>query len=77
MRLFGEHKFEIKQQKYKISEELKQGQARVLFDYIADSVDAFLTAIGSHAEGNETLHLGFTFRFVFLGSKSSSWGLAG
>jgi hexokinase len=77
VRLFGEHKFEIKQQKYKISEELKQGQARVLFDYIADSVDAFLTDIGSQAEGNEPLHLGFTFRYVFLGHKLWCEELAG
>ena len=31
IRLFGKHKFEIKQQKYKVSDELKEGQARVLF----------------------------------------------
>ncbi|KAL7424058.1 hypothetical protein Q5752_001643 [Cryptotrichosporon argae] len=64
VRLFGDNKFEIKQQKYKVSEELKQGQARVLFDYIADSVDAFLTDIGSGMESTgEPLHLGFTFSF--------------
>ncbi|WOO84434.1 Glucokinase [Vanrija pseudolonga] len=65
VRLHGNNKFDIKQQKYKVSEELKQGQARVLFDYIADSVDAFLTDIGSdlQPEGNEPLLLGFTFSF--------------
>ena len=31
VRLFGQNKFEIKQQKYKVSDELKEGQARVLF----------------------------------------------
>lgn len=62
VQLFGSNKFEIKQQKYKVSDELKKGQARVLFDYIADSVDAFLTEIGSRSKGNEPLHLGFTFR---------------
>jgi hexokinase len=31
VKLFGQNKFEIKQQKYRISDELKQGQARVLF----------------------------------------------
>ncbi|KAK4689767.1 hexokinase, partial [Tremellales sp. Uapishka_1] len=61
--LFGENKFEIKQQKYKVSEELKNGQARVLFDYIADSVDGFLTDIGSNIGTNEPMHLGFTFSF--------------
>ncbi|WWC89990.1 uncharacterized protein L201_004920 [Kwoniella dendrophila CBS 6074] len=63
VRLFGQHKFEMKQQKYKVSDELKQGEARVLFDYIADSVDAFLTEIGSDISSNEPMHLGFTFSF--------------
>jgi len=30
-------------------------------DYIADSVDAFLTDIGSEIGTNEPMHLGFTF----------------
>ncbi|WVR05189.1 hypothetical protein IAU60_002201 [Kwoniella sp. DSM 27419] len=63
VRLFGQHKFEIKQQKYKVSDELKEGQAKVLFDYIADSVDAFLTDIGSDISSGEPMHLGFTFSF--------------
>lgn len=33
-------------------------------DYIADSVDAFLTEIGSAIGTNEPMHLGFTFRWV-------------
>lgn len=61
--LQGGHKFDIKQQKYKVSDELKKGAARVLFDYIAESVDAFLTDIGSGiANEHEPMHLGFTFR---------------
>lgn len=61
--LFGGNKFDIKQQKYKVSDELKSGSAKVLFDYIADSVDAFLTDIGSGiANEHEPMHLGFTFR---------------
>ncbi|RXK39485.1 hexokinase [Tremella mesenterica] len=64
VKLFGHHQFEIKQQKYKVSEDLKAGQARVLFDYIADSVDAFLTEIGSEIETDgEPIYLGFTFSF--------------
>lgn len=31
VRLLGGHKFEMKQQKYKVSDELKEGEARVLF----------------------------------------------
>ncbi|BEI99192.1 hypothetical protein CcaverHIS631_0402350 [Cutaneotrichosporon cavernicola] len=65
VRLLGNHKFEMKQQKYKVSDELKEGEATVLFDYIADSVDAFLTEIGSDVapEKGEPLLLGFTFSF--------------
>lgn len=33
-------------------------------DYIADSVDAFLTDIGSDIVSHEPMHLGFTFRYV-------------
>lgn len=31
VRLLGNHKFELKQQKYKVSDDLKEGEARVLF----------------------------------------------
>lgn len=31
VRLLGQHKFELKQQKYKVSDDLKEGEARVLF----------------------------------------------
>jgi len=45
VRLFGQHKFEIKQQKYKISQELKEGQAKVLFGM---SLSEFTTPPFSH-----------------------------
>lgn len=66
--LQGHNQFKIKQQKYKVSEELKTGQARVLFDYIAESVDNFLTEVESHDDiaipaTGEPMHLGFTFSF--------------
>lgn len=64
VKLSGDHKFSMKQQKYKVSDAMKEGKARTLFDFIADCVDAFLTEIGSDitpGEG-EPLHLGFTFR---------------
>lgn len=76
----------MQQRKYKITDELKQGEARALFgkhqracvdgitadlvrfharpDYIADSVDSFLTDIGTEMDENEKIHLGFTFRYV-------------
>ncbi|EIW82474.1 hexokinase [Coniophora puteana RWD-64-598 SS2] len=41
--LHGDKTFSIRQQKYKVSEALKTGEATTLFDYLADSVDAFLT----------------------------------
>ncbi|KAI0723500.1 hexokinase [Earliella scabrosa] len=45
--LLGNHEFVLRQQKYKVSEALKTGEATTLFDYLADSVDAFLTEYAS------------------------------
>ncbi|KIK99707.1 hypothetical protein PAXRUDRAFT_131530 [Paxillus rubicundulus Ve08.2h10] len=45
--LHGDKSFSLRQQKYKVSETLKTGEATTLFDYLADSVDAFLTDSGS------------------------------
>ncbi|OBZ71860.1 Glucokinase [Grifola frondosa] len=45
--LLGNQEFRLTQQKYKVSEALKTGEATVLFDYLADSVDAFLTEFSS------------------------------
>lgn len=71
--LHGDQTFTLKSQKYRVSEALKTGEATVLFDYLADSVDAFLTSntespqspsepntldIESHA-----IPLGLTFSF--------------
>ncbi|KAG8915745.1 glucokinase [Tulasnella sp. 408] len=61
--LQGNNKFTLRQQKYKVSTELKTGEAKALFDYMADSVDHFLTDRAIDAENEETLHLGFTFSF--------------
>lgn len=66
--LQGNNQFKIEQQKYKVSEELKTGQARVLFDYIAESVDNFLTEVENDSDiaipvTSEPMHLGFTFSF--------------
>ncbi|KAJ3506221.1 hypothetical protein NLJ89_g6991 [Agrocybe chaxingu] len=41
--LKGDKTFNLVQQKYKVTEKLKAGEATALFDYLADSVDAFLT----------------------------------
>ncbi|PFH52548.1 hypothetical protein AMATHDRAFT_139483 [Amanita thiersii Skay4041] len=45
--LHGDKTFSLRQQKYKVSELLKTGEAAALFDYLADSVDAFLTTEAS------------------------------
>ncbi|KAH9482884.1 Glucokinase [Psilocybe cubensis] len=71
--LNGNKTFNLVQQKYRVSETLKSGEATALFDYLADSVDAFLT---THATTDYTspteatsgtplsdVHLGLTFSF--------------
>ncbi|KAL4075694.1 hypothetical protein V8B97DRAFT_2002095 [Scleroderma yunnanense] len=45
--LHGDQTFNIRQKKYKVSDALKTGEVTTLFDYLADSVDAFLTESGS------------------------------
>ncbi|BGO91558.1 hypothetical protein NBRC10512_003218 [Rhodotorula toruloides] len=61
--LLGDSKWRMKQQKYRVSDALKVGDVTALFDYIAGSVDHFLTEIGTTASEDEKLHLGFTFSF--------------
>ncbi|KAH9962411.1 hexokinase-domain-containing protein [Russula dissimulans] len=70
--LHGDKTFTLKQRKFRVSEALKTGEATVLFDYLADSVDAFLT---SNTESDEfsrpsavdidttAVPLGLTFSF--------------
>ncbi|KAM0753186.1 hypothetical protein T439DRAFT_339008 [Meredithblackwellia eburnea MCA 4105] len=64
--LLGNHKWTMKQQKYKVSDALKQGEATALFDYIAGAIDQFLVQIGTEAQADEKLFLGFTFSFPVL-----------
>ncbi|KAJ6627457.1 hypothetical protein B0H10DRAFT_2210381 [Mycena sp. CBHHK59/15] len=72
--LHGDTTFTLRQQKYKVSDALKTGEATVLFDYLADSVDAFLTShppsdnlatpgIPISAQTPDVVHLGLTFSF--------------
>ncbi|KAJ7477104.1 hypothetical protein B0H11DRAFT_2029697 [Mycena galericulata] len=72
--LHGDTTFTLRQQKYKVSDALKTGEASVLFDYLADSVDAFLTSHppsdDAPGHGNpfseptpDVVHLGLTFSF--------------
>ncbi|KAJ7067948.1 hypothetical protein C8F01DRAFT_1207645 [Mycena amicta] len=69
--LNGDTTFSLRQRKYKVSDALKTGEASVLFDYLADSVDAFLTSHppsdapgANHLESvPDVVHLGLTFSF--------------
>jgi hexokinase len=68
--LNGDKTFHLRQQKYKVSESLKTGDAVALFDYLADSVDEFLTKEASidyefiaHSGDEHAVLLGLTFSF--------------
>ncbi|KAF8743835.1 hypothetical protein AX14_000240 [Amanita brunnescens Koide BX004] len=69
--LHGDKTFSLRQQKYKVSEILKTGEATALFDYLADSVDAFLTkeatsdydSVTQTGETRDEVLLGLTFSF--------------
>ncbi|EJT97586.1 hypothetical protein DACRYDRAFT_24967 [Dacryopinax primogenitus] len=62
--LLGNQQVEMKQSKYRVSDALKTGEAVDLFNYMADSVDHFLTTtdVAPGAE-DEDLYLGLTFSF--------------
>lgn len=64
--LLGSHRWTMKQQKFKVSTALKEGPAAGLFNYIASSVDSFLTEIGTEVSEEDRLKLGFTFSFPVL-----------
>ncbi|KAJ1337040.1 hypothetical protein BSLG_006800 [Batrachochytrium salamandrivorans] len=56
----------MRQRKYTVSNELKVGTGRALFDFLADCVGEFLGEIGVNAvegEDSQELALGFTFSF--------------
>ncbi|KXN86325.1 Glucokinase [Leucoagaricus sp. SymC.cos] len=67
--LHGDKTFTLRQQKYRVTEALKTGEATALFDYLADSVDAFLTTESSvdytsqSTNPPDVIHLGLTFSF--------------
>ncbi|KAL8281177.1 hypothetical protein RQP46_006535 [Phenoliferia psychrophenolica] len=64
--LLGDHKWTMRQQKFKVSDALKQGEATALFDYIAGAIDQFLVQTGTTSSADEALYLGFTFSFPVL-----------
>lgn len=94
VQLQGNHQFSLRQQKYKVSDQLKTGEVTALFgapsfneppdlhayamcvtEYLADSVDAFLTDSGydfgaledddpfGASSATPEIHLGLTFSF--------------
>ncbi|KAG8813120.1 glucokinase [Serendipita sp. 399] len=62
VQLQGDHKFSLKQKKFKVTDELKTGPAEDLFDYMAKCVGEFMTEMGNVPD-EECLHLGMTFSF--------------
>ncbi|KAK0556133.1 hypothetical protein OC846_001352 [Tilletia horrida] len=64
IQLHGSGKFELEQEKFKVSNELKTGPVKDLFDYMAQSVGVFLKGTGAlPKEDEEPLSMGFTFSF--------------
>lgn len=62
--LQGQGRVSIKQEKYKVQDNLKQGPVADLFAYMAESVDVFLNDYGTEIdEGEDYLSMGFTFSF--------------
>ncbi|CAD6921572.1 unnamed protein product [Tilletia controversa] len=62
--LLGDGKFELDQQKFKVSNELKTGPVADLFGYMAESVGVFLKSTGAlPGQSDEPLSMGFTFSF--------------
>jgi len=63
VKLEGNHNFTLRQEKYKVSGSLKTGPAKDLFDYMANSVHAFLSSADSKMEAEDSIPLGLTFSF--------------
>lgn len=55
----------MRHDKYRVSDALKTGPATELFDFIAQSVENFISTLGTQEkkDTNEPLYLGFTFSF--------------
>lgn len=55
----------MRHDKYRVSDALKTGPAAELFDFIAQSVENFISTLGTQEkkDTNEPLYLGFTFSF--------------
>ncbi|RKP11284.1 hexokinase-domain-containing protein [Piptocephalis cylindrospora] len=62
--LLGAGKLKVAQNKYSVSDALKTGTSKELFDYLAECVDDFLTErAGRGSRGGPRLDMGFTFSF--------------
>ncbi|CAG8603067.1 22136_t:CDS:2 [Dentiscutata erythropus] len=65
----GKGVINVKQQKHKVTENLKTGPANQLFDFIADCIDKFLSELvtvqfeNDQSENDKKFKMGFTFSF--------------
>ncbi|GAB5587874.1 glucokinase [Umbelopsis nana] len=66
--LEGRGKFSTRSTKYKVSEALKTGDVKDLYNFIADCIDSFLTEHNMDY-GQADIHLGYTFSFPVYQSK--------
>ncbi|KAI9281432.1 hexokinase-domain-containing protein [Umbelopsis sp. AD052] len=66
--LQGRGNFTTKSTKYKVSDSLKTGDVKDLYNFIADCIDSFLTEHNLDY-GTADIHLGYTFSFPVYQSK--------
>lgn len=72
--LEGGGKFEITQSKYRLSEEQKQDEGQILFDFCAECLKAFIDSNieAGIIEKDHVLPLGFTVRRQLLHAEDGS-----
>lgn len=58
-----EHDIKITQDKYKLTEEIKTGQAEQLWSFVAECLETFITKHNLSPNGNELIPFGFTFSY--------------
>lgn len=61
--LLGNRNFDVIQSKYRMPPEMKTGSSEQLWDYIADCLKSFVEENHESVEGEDSLHLGFTFSY--------------
>ncbi|KAI1312999.1 glucokinase [Mortierella claussenii] len=61
--LMGQGQVKMQQKKYTIEEELKMGEAKLLFNYMSDCVSSFMDEYAISVPPGSEIELGFTFSF--------------